>query len=307
MLCGSDKSEAKMNANQFQLVRNTPKRLKVLLVGVLLIFISAACIVPSLSQGDTENGEQELISKAVEQTLAAQPVEEIQETTVNDTQAVPTDSPETPTPEMTATPEPSPTSAQSMLEISENTNCRSGPGSVYDLILIYLAGDRAELVGKNLDETFWYISSAENPGQDCWLWGRYATPVGNTDQLPVFTPPPTPTPSLNFSIAYEGSDCGAGSCWLWIRVNNSGGIKLESVRVFAKNTSTNDKATNQSNTFKSSVGGGDVSKAAPGAVVYTHTGQLPNPSGDKVNLEVKACSQDNLNGICLTRTISVNP
>jgi hypothetical protein len=295
-----------MNLNLFQILKNFPGRLKVLLIGIFIVLISAACILPSLPQQSTENGEQELISKAVEQTLAAQPSEAVKETPPPDTQTPPTDSPETPTPQMTATPEPSPTSAQPMLEISENTNCRYGPG-VYDLIMIYLAGDRADLVGKNQDETFWYVSSAENPGQDCWLWGRYTTPVGDTDQLPVFTPPPTPTPSLNFSIAYEGSDCGAGSCWLWIRVNNSGGIKLESVRVFAKNTSTNDKTTNQSNTFKSSVGGGDISKAAPGAVVYTHTGQLPNPSGDKVNLEVTACSQDNLNGICLTRTISVKP
>lgn len=293
--------------NKNQILQGVPRRLKILLIGVVIVLISAACVLPSLAQETAENVEKELISKSVEQTLAARQAAATQDIIPTDTETVPADSPKTPTPEMTSTPEPSPTAAQPIVEISENTNCRYGPGSVYDLILIYLAGERAELVGKNQEETFWYISSTQNPGQDCWLWGRYATPVGNTEQLPVFTPPPTPTPSLNFSIAYEGSDCGAGSCWLWIRVNNSGGIKLESVRVFAKNTSTNDKATNQSNTFKSSVGGGDVSKAAPGAVVYTHSGQLPNPSGDKVYLEVKACSQDNLNGICLTRTITVTP
>jgi hypothetical protein len=293
--------------NKNQILQGAPRRLKILLIGVVIVLISAACVLPSLAQETVENVEQELISKSVEQTLAARQAAATQDIIPTDTETVPADSPETPTPEMTSTPEPSPTAAQPIVEISENTNCRYGPGSVYDLILIYLAGERAELVGKNQEETFWYISSTQNPGQDCWLWGRYATPVGNTEQLPVFTPPPTPTPSLNFSIAYEGSDCGAGSCWLWIRVNNSGGIKLESVRVFAKNNSTNDKATNQSNTFKSSVAGGDIGKAAPGAVVYTHSGQLPNPSGDKVYLEVKACSQDNLNGICLTRTITVTP
>jgi hypothetical protein len=33
-------------------------------------------------------------------------------------------------------------------------------------------------------------------GRDCWLWGRYAQVSGDVSQIPVFTPPPTPTPSF---------------------------------------------------------------------------------------------------------------
>jgi hypothetical protein len=193
------------------------------------------------------------------------------------------------------------------VEISQNTNCRYGPGSVYDLLHTYLAGDQALLLGKNAGETFWYTSDKDGIKPDCWLWGKFATPVGNTTAVPIFTPPPSPTPFVGFTVNYEGSDCGAGSCWLWFKIDNTGTIGLESVKVYAKNTVTGNDRTNQANLFKNSIAGSDIAAIPVSGSGYTHSGQLNNPSGASVNVSVTVCSQNGLGGVCLTKNLTVNP
>jgi hypothetical protein len=193
------------------------------------------------------------------------------------------------------------------VNITGNTNCRTGPGSVYDWLFTYLAGNQASVVGKSTDEAFWFISDQGGIAPDCWLWGGYATPVGDTAYIPVFTPPPTPTPSPDFTVTYEGSDCGAGSCWLWFKIDNTGSIKWESVLVYAKNTVTLDDSVNVSNTFKNGLAGSDIANVPAGGTGYTHSERLPNPSGNTVEVMVVACEKDNLTEICQGRTLTVTP
>jgi hypothetical protein len=82
-----------------------------------------------------------------------------------------------------------------IVSVSVNTNCRTGPGTVYDLIGALLVGERAVVVGKYPARNYWIINNPDRSGT-CWLWGEYATVLGNTDGLPEYTPPPTPTPSI---------------------------------------------------------------------------------------------------------------
>ena len=106
----------------------------------------------------------------------------------------------TSTPEFTATPGPSSTpgftSTPTVPEVtvSTNTNCRTGPGTQYDLIGGLLVGQTAVVVGKNTSTNYWIIN---NPGKSgtCWLWGAYATVSGNTAGLTEYAIPPTPTPT----------------------------------------------------------------------------------------------------------------
>lgn len=107
--------------------------------------------------------------------------------------ATPTPEPSvTPTPTITPTATPEPPRAQ----LTENTNCRTGPLSVYDLISTYITGKTLDILGRTADQTYWYVSDPLEPGTECWLWGRYAQVSGAVDTVPVFTPPPTPTPSF---------------------------------------------------------------------------------------------------------------
>lgn len=282
--------------------------LRIIFLPMLVLIVSLSCNIP-VRKSSVEERDQGTVQRTADLTLTAATLGERSADDNKESGGIATTEPaETPTvtPSSTSTSTPTITPTP-WVNISGNTNCRFGPGVVYDLIKIYLAGDQALLRGKDAGENFWYIQDSEQDNLYCWLWGHYATPVGDTASLPVFTPPPTPTPSLNFSIAYEGSDCGAGSCWLWFSITNTGGVPLESVKTYVKNAVTDAHATYKANVFQTAVAGSDISKANLGATVYTHSGQLPNPGGNKVNVNITVYSLDGQSGVCLTKSLSVNP
>ncbi len=82
-----------------------------------------------------------------------------------------------------------------MVTVSQNTNCRTGPGTAYDLIGLLSVGESAEVVGRYQSGAYWVIKNPNSSGT-CWLWGNYATVGGNTAGLPEMTAPPTPTPGI---------------------------------------------------------------------------------------------------------------
>lgn len=120
---------------------------------------------------------------------------------------------ETPSPEPSETPTPtvtlSPTLEPPRGQLTENTNCRTGPLSIYDLISTYLAGKTLDILGRNAEQTYWYVSDPMEPGTQCWLWGRYVQASGALNTVPVFTPPPTPTPSFVWTGTWQVSVDGS--------------------------------------------------------------------------------------------------
>ena len=88
---------------------------------------------------------------------------------------------------------PVPTSSTISLQVSMNTNCRTGPGKAYEILTILRIGKKAEVLGRNADKTYWVI---QNPSgsSSCWVWGKYASVSGEISSVPVLNPPPTPTP-----------------------------------------------------------------------------------------------------------------
>lgn len=80
-----------------------------------------------------------------------------------------------------------------LAEVSVATNCRTGPGKIYDQISVLNVGRQVEVVGKNTEGTYWVV---KNPGGSgtCWLWDQYAKIIGPTANLPLWDTPPTPTP-----------------------------------------------------------------------------------------------------------------
>ena len=99
----------------------------------------------------------------------------------------------TPAPLNSPTPAFTPTSSVPMVSVTSPTNCRTGPGTVYDLVFSMNPGESAEIVGKDTPDNYWII---DNPsGGTCWLWGQYAVISGTTEGLQEYPPPPTPTPA----------------------------------------------------------------------------------------------------------------
>lgn len=170
-----------------------------LFLSIFLVIALSACNLPN-GNGDTGgNGDQPVDDLAL--TVTAQYL------LLNQTSATPefTTTPEfTATPQFTATPENTATPSVPQVSVTTNTNCRTGPGVVYDLLGGLNVQQVAEVVGKNSSTGYWIIK-LPNTSTICWLFPQHATVSGNTANLPEYPVPPTPTPSLpaapkNFSV-----------------------------------------------------------------------------------------------------------
>jgi len=86
-----------------------------------------------------------------------------------------------------------PTYSVPMLTVRESTNCRTGPGENYDVVITYLTGKQLEIIGRYDPANFWLVKSNESPTGTCWLWGQYVEVVGSYWTVASVTPPPTAT------------------------------------------------------------------------------------------------------------------
>jgi hypothetical protein len=233
--------------------------------------------------------------------------------------AAPSDTPApSVTPEPSLTPTATYTSTPSVvtLSVSGNTNCRTGPLGIYDLVSILYVGQTAEVVGRDEAGLNWVIQDPDRPGNTCWLWGRYATLVGNWEALPVIAPPPTPTPTPTaaMSVSYVGVATCGGQYGFRFQVSNTGTLPLESVRIVATDNTTATTFTHILDAFRSYGGCSiedNVASLEPGAAANTaniNPGQLSyNPAGHSITAVVTACTSDGLGGTCVSQTLNFTP
>ena len=80
--------------------------------------------------------------------------------------------------------------------VSRDTSCQAGPHVNYPLAMIFKVGMSAPVVGRYVPSNYWIIEYPEGAGATCWLWGGFATVVGDLAAVPqvVFAPrlPATP-------------------------------------------------------------------------------------------------------------------
>ncbi|MCE7858441.1 MAG: hypothetical protein DYG86_01490 [Chloroflexi bacterium CFX2] len=151
----------------------------------ILTFITSVFLIAALSACNLPNEDAQ---------VTGTPDVALTVTALSAPSNTPSPLPASETPAFTSTPEFTPTPSVPQVTVSVNTNCRTGPGTQYDLIGALLVGQAATVVGKNTATGYWIIN---NPGKSgtCWLWGQYATVSGNTAGLTEYAIPPTPTPS----------------------------------------------------------------------------------------------------------------
>lgn len=95
----------------------------------------------------------------------------------------------TPTQTQVETKDPQDLSASVKLD----ANCRTGPGIVYDVIGYINHDDKVQVIGRNLDNSWFLIIRSESLSQ-CWAADQVIELDGYPDNLPTIAAPPTPTP-----------------------------------------------------------------------------------------------------------------
>lgn len=87
-----------------------------------------------------------------------------------------------------------PTLVPNQVTATVNANCRSGPGTVYDVVGFLLEGDAATVQARDPEAEWWQVRLTDS-GVLCWISSLTVQGEIDTAQLPIATAPPTPTPS----------------------------------------------------------------------------------------------------------------
>ena len=215
-----------------------------------------------------------------------------------------------PTPVFTSTPVFTATSTVPQVSVSVATNCRAGPGRVYDRLGGLQVGQVAEVVGRNQTNNYWYIRNPSNSNGFCWLWGEYATVSGNFAALPVLTPPPTPTPMPVFAAEYERMESCNG-WWVDINLANTGGITFESISLTVRDRDTDIVTSLISDSFTNLNGCPEApsrDRLNPGGDLTVSSSQFRyDLRGHRLRATITLCSRDELSGTCITEVINFTP
>ena len=284
-------------------------------VAVLLI-ASQACVLPSVAATPDLNAIGTMVMRTsvagFTQTARAV-IADSQTPTSTVTPLPPTDTPSptlSPTPIFTLTP-PFP-----QISVSVATNCREGPGKVYDRVGALLVGQVVQIYGRNSAGTYWYIRNPNSSTGFCWVWGEYATLSGNALIAPIFTPPPTPTPTITltpqplFDASYVGMDTCAG-WWVELRLKNTSDIVFRSISLTLKDLKTNTVLSMETNGFTNR--DGCVSSTTKDTLPVDGARRISSPlfsydpSGHKLRAAITLCSKDDLKGTCTSDVIEFKP
>jgi len=308
-------------------MQNKSTTLLLIIIHAGLVLISTAC-----STGLDEKAFQDALNTAVAETDTAQELD-LQRTKGAEAALSPTETtaptnttiPATSTlePTYTQTPEdtedivegtgqPEFTISGPAVQVSVDTNCRSGPGKVYTYLGALLVGEEANIYGKDPSGSWFYINNPDLEESFCWIWGYFANTSGNTAPLPIYTPGPTPRPDPNFSVGFREVETCGGAWQLEFEIYNNGVYPLNSVSSYVQDTETNaNSGDSSSNTFtRKTVCAVDSSKDVldPSATGYTVSLDLSNdPTGHLVFASITLCTKDDLNGSCRTRELYFTP
>ena len=238
---------------------------------IALAFVLAACNIGV--KAPSPSNVNEGVATIVAQTLQAATAPAVKG---------PTAGPPTPF----ASPLP-PTTSAPILTINDPTNCRSGPGTDFQLIMAFNPGTKLILLGKDTADNYWLVQIPETQNT-CWASGEYATASGNFAGLPEVTPTagaagsaPARPGSLFYN--YECASLTEATITLTWKdtANNESGY-----RVYRNGTLVADMPAN-STTFTDHVPRGPGSVFSYSVEAYNSTGASSSRTG---NFRLSGCA-----------------
>jgi len=261
---------------------------------IIVVLVLSACNLP----GATATPE-----------ATVQPSATVVESTATQT-AAPTDTP-TVTATETLTPEPSATTTPEppMAEVVRESNCRTGPGGLYELVAKYPVGQEVEIVAKDLGGGYWFVRNQQKPEEQFYLLGQNIKITGETTALPKFTPPPSPTAPPDVKISFKKFDACEGSSFALFVVENVGSVPFRSAYIRVTNRKLNQVVEQSLNAFDLRVKcvlAKNIAPLNPGGTGYIASPKFTWPGrGQKLQAVIMVCSEKDLKGACVTKTIEI--
>lgn len=264
----------------------------------IMAFVLSACNLPS-DNATSEVPAQTESSATVTEFAATQ----TKPATPTDTATVTATETLTPEPSATSTPEPP------MAKVVRESNCRIGPGGLYELVAKYQVEQKLEVVAKDLGGGYWFVRNPDKSEEQCYLLAQNITITGETTALPKFTPPPSPTAAPYFEVKFKKFDSCQGHDFATFIVENVGSVPFRSAYIKVMNQKANKSVEQGVNAFDLIVGcvlAKNVAPLDPGKTGYLASPQFKwNGHGEKLRAVIMACTEKNLKGTCVTQTLDI--
>jgi hypothetical protein len=223
----------------------------------------------------------------------------------------------TKTPAKTATetqpsePSATATAEAPMAEVGRESNCRTGPGGLYDLVATYQAGQMVEVVAKDLGGGYWFVKNPDKPEEQCYLLANNITVSGDTSALPQFTPLPSPLAPPFFKVNFKKFDTCEAQDFAIFTVENTGSVPFRSSYIKVTDTKSNKSVEQALNAFDLRAHCVLVKNIAPlnsGESGYVNSLYFSSGMSEKkLRATIMLCTEQNLKGNCVTQSLDVKP
>jgi len=208
-----------------------------------------------------------------------------------------------PEPSVTFTPEPP------KAEVVRETNCRIGPGGMYDLVATYQVGQPLDVVAKDLGGGYWFVQNPEKREEQCYLLAQNIKIAGETTALPKFTPLPSPTATPYFELSFKKFDICEGVNYAVFTVVNVGSTPFRSAYIKVMNQRANKSVEQAFNAFDLRVKcvlAKNIAPLEPGGTGYVYSPPFKwSGTGENLRAIIMACTEKNLKGTCITQTVDI--
>jgi hypothetical protein len=277
------------------------KKHPALIAFIVLLIASLACGQPNTPPTPDQNA----LDTSVAQTVA-----------VRQTQAIlnaPATATLTPTPTFTRTVTVTPVFTATLgipsISVSRDTNCRVGPGEIYERVGYLLVGEVTEVFGRDPQAKYWYVRNLDAGAEYCWVWGEYATVSGNVFAVPAYTPLPIPVTA--FTASFAGVKSCSTAWWFDFKLTNGSGAPYRSISIIVRDTDKGTESSVDTNDFTLNDGCNPAIQNDTLPVDETISVSSPslayNPSGHNFNAKIKVCTEINQGGTCLTQELNFKP
>jgi hypothetical protein len=191
----------------------------------------------------------------------------------------------------------------------EATNCRTGPGPLYEIVGYLNKDQEATAYGRNDASTWWYITHPTRDGEFCWVWAQTTEVIGETANLEIITPSPIPI-TTSFTASFDQVNvCGSARLFIF-RIENTGTQTLVWANIQVKDLATEKVVAgpeNQNTPFMSSAGAcAPTMSELPGrSRAYSYIRQsVEIKSGTRLRAFIILCTDMNQGGVCVEQRVT---